>query len=121
MVANQTMEPTTAETRAEWLNYYEFYNRGSTREGKRVRVLIEQVERLTGERDALQVVVDEEGERGGAALAERNEAQAEVKALTKQLEKATGLLNGAPNRPHTAFDTAWRKRVATFMEARDGS
>ena len=40
------IEPTTAEERAEWASYYEFYNRGSKREGSRVRRLIDQVEAL---------------------------------------------------------------------------
>ena len=46
-------EPTTTDERAEWASYYEFYNRGSKREGSRVRRLIDQVETLTDERDDL--------------------------------------------------------------------
>ena len=68
----------TAETRAEWLNYYEFYNRGTKREGQRVCALIEQVERLTVERDGV----------WAASVANLAESQAEVKALTKQLDEA---------------------------------
>ncbi len=54
-----------------------------------IRRLIKEVERLLPEeQDKLSVLLQEEGERGGAALMERNDALAQLRSVSLQLAES---------------------------------
>lgn len=82
-------EPTTAKDRAHWITNMDLLkaDHGESGDYEIMRRLIDDVDRLEGEKAALSKELQEEGERAGGVIVERNDALREKAALYEALRQ----------------------------------